>query len=63
MKLDFREIIQESAKIKLSMLEECIGDIESAAKMMLDAIRNGKKILWCGNGGSAAISNHYVVII
>lgn len=58
MKLDFREIIQESAKIKLSMLEECIGDIESAAKMMLDAIRNGKKILWCGNGGSAADAQH-----
>ena len=43
MKLDFREIIQESAKIKLSMLEQCLVDIESAAKMMLDAIRNGKK--------------------
>ena len=40
MKLDFREIIQESAKIKLRMHEECIGDIESAAKMMIDAIRN-----------------------
>ena len=58
MKLDFRAVIQESAKIKLSMLEECIGDIESAAKMMLDAIRNGKKILWCGNGGSAADAQH-----
>ena len=26
--------------------------------MMIDSINNGKKILWCGNGGSAADAQH-----
>lgn len=28
------------------------------ANMCIDAIRNGHKIIWCGNGGSAAQSQH-----
>ena len=31
---------------------------EEIAVRMIDAIREGKKILWCGNGGSAADSQH-----
>ena len=31
---------------------------ESIADHMIRAIRDGKKILWCGNGGSAADSQH-----
>lgn len=31
---------------------------ETVADRMIRAIRNGKKILWCGNGGSAADSQH-----
>lgn len=32
--------------------------LEQIAEQMVAAIRNGKKILWCGNGGSAADSQH-----
>lgn len=32
--------------------------LEAIAEQMAAAIRNGKKILWCGNGGSAADSQH-----
>ena len=56
--LDFRQIIQESANIKLRMLETCLSEIESAAEIMFSAIKNGKKILWCGNDGSAADAQH-----
>ena len=28
------------------------------ADMCIDAIRNGNKVIWCGNGGSAAQSQH-----
>ena len=56
--LDFRQIIQESANIKLRMLETCISEVESAAEIMLSGIKNGNKILWCGNGGSAADAQH-----
>tara|TARA_B100000575_G_C22855117_1_gene500083 strand:+ start:123 stop:689 length:567 start_codon:yes stop_codon:yes gene_type:complete len=56
--LNFRKIIQESANTKLSLIEKCIDDIEIASKIMLKCINSGKKILWCGNGGSAADAQH-----
>tara|TARA_B100001778_G_scaffold304288_1_gene282138 strand:+ start:561 stop:1124 length:564 start_codon:yes stop_codon:yes gene_type:complete len=56
--LDFRKIIRDSAKTKLSMLDTCIDDILRASEIMLESIRNGNKILWCGNGGSAADAQH-----
>ena len=56
--LDVHQIIQESADFKSAMLSKCANDIQSAAEMMIDAVINGKKILWCGNGGSAADAQH-----
>ncbi len=53
-----RQQINESAATKERMLEECISDIESAGNLLINAIGDGKKILWCGNGGSAADSQH-----
>ena len=41
-------------------LEVCIEDIENALKLMLDTYKNGGKVLVCGNGGSAADSEHIV---
>ena len=58
MTLDFRKIIRDSANTKLSMLETCIDDIVRASEIMLESIKNGNKILWCGNGGSAADAQH-----
>lgn len=40
-------------------LKELVGDIDKASKMMIDAIKNGNKIMSCGNGGSAADSQHF----
>ena len=56
--LDVHQIIKESADLKSAMLSKCANDIQSAAEMMIDAVINGKKILWCGNGGSAADAQH-----
>ncbi|MBT4150162.1 MAG: SIS domain-containing protein, partial [Candidatus Marinimicrobia bacterium] len=39
------------------MLTSCLTDIENAAKIMTSA-SNNNKILWCGNGGSAADAQH-----
>ena len=58
MTLNIRQIIQNSADVKLQMLQECVDEIARASKMMIDSINNGKKILWCGNGGSAADAQH-----
>lgn len=38
----------------------CNADIESALDMIIDCYKNSKKILVCGNGGSAADSEHIV---
>ncbi len=56
--LDVRQIIQDSADVKSAMLDRCADDIQRAADMMINVARNGKKILWCGNGGSAADAQH-----
>jgi D-sedoheptulose 7-phosphate isomerase len=32
--------------------------IEAVAEVMVKALREGKRILWCGNGGSAADAQH-----
>ena len=39
-------------------LTEVKTDIENAINLIIDAYRNGKKLLVCGNGGSAADSEH-----
>ena len=57
-KLDSRQIITTSANVKRAMLDACAKDIDIAANIMTDAVKNGKKILWCGNGGSAADAQH-----
>jgi D-sedoheptulose 7-phosphate isomerase len=33
-------------------------DIEKASKIVVDTLKNGNKILLCGNGGSAADAQH-----
>ncbi|MGM9682998.1 MAG: SIS domain-containing protein [Eubacteriales bacterium] len=41
-------------------LSECKADIIAARDLIIDTYRNKKKILVCGNGGSAADSEHIV---
>jgi D-sedoheptulose 7-phosphate isomerase len=50
--------LNESSDTKLKMLKECSQDILSAVKIISNAYRNGKKVLLCGNGGSAADCQH-----
>ena len=45
---------------KYSALEECREDIEKALELILHTYQNGGKVLVCGNGGSAADSEHIV---
>ena len=56
--MDIKSVIEKNIIVKTKMLEECVALIELAASLMIDAIRDGKKILWCGNGGSAADAQH-----
>ena len=44
-----------------SILRSNIKNLEKSCKEILKIIKNNKTIYVCGNGGSAAIANHYVV--
>ena len=48
----------EHLKVSQSTLESLVGSIEIAAKLCIDGLKNSKKILIFGNGGSAADAQH-----
>jgi len=48
----------ESANVKRKMAEEYLGPVVKAANVIADAFRAGRKLLLCGNGGSAADCQH-----
>ena len=52
------ESLTESSETKLKIIDECSEDIISASELIIDAFRNGNKLLLCGNGGSAADCQH-----
>lgn len=48
----------ESSETKIKIQKECSNDILSAVEIIAGAYRNNKKVLLCGNGGSAADCQH-----
>lgn len=52
-----KSALEESAKAK-SDLVSIAEDISRAAKLLVDCIKSGHKVMFCGNGGSAADSQH-----
>ena len=58
MKENIKNQILESAKIKNEMANNDIESIEKAAQLLIESVKDGGKILWCGNGGSAADAQH-----
>ncbi len=50
--------IEESIEVKKLTLEKCSQDIKSIALLLANTLQSSKKILICGNGGSAADSQH-----
>lgn len=51
--------LKESINIKTEVLKCLVPKIEKAAQTIISAIKQGHKILICGNGGSAADSQHF----
>jgi D-sedoheptulose 7-phosphate isomerase len=49
--------VEESARTKLE-LKSLAEDISRAAGMLVECIKGGHKVMFCGNGGSAADSQH-----
>tara|TARA_B100000287_G_scaffold142169_1_gene133907 strand:- start:1519 stop:2094 length:576 start_codon:yes stop_codon:yes gene_type:complete len=58
MKENIKNQILESVKIKNKIFEDGVEQIEKAAEILINCTKNGGKILWCGNGGSAGDAQH-----
>lgn len=52
------ESLIESAETKQNILKHCKADILKAADIIKESFKSGGKIMFCGNGGSAADSQH-----
>lgn len=52
--------ITTSIKIRQIILdnEELLKSVNKAANAMIEALKSGHRVLWCGNGGSAADAQH-----
>lgn len=55
-----QQSIRASIVTKQSILDNqnLLQRIQSAADTLIEALRNGHRVLWCGNGGSAADAQH-----
>ena len=55
-----KNIISKSIETKQQILndDEFIKKIENAVDVIVHAFQQGKKVLFCGNGGSAADAQH-----
>lgn len=52
--------IESSISTKQQILSnpQLLETIQAIAEVMVNALKSGKRILWCGNGGSAADAQH-----
>lgn len=57
-KNSIKKHILESIKTKEAIIENGLNYIEDAAEVLIESINSSCKILWCGNGGSAADAQH-----
>lgn len=54
-----KKIFAESCEVKQAFLEANLSGLNGAIEMTVEALRNGGKLLICGNGGSAADAQHF----
>ena len=58
------DTITRSIEASIATKQQILGNqalldtIQAVAQVMINALRDGKRILWCGNGGSAADAQH-----
>ena len=60
MNIKIKEVVAESIATKQALLadEQALGVVEQVVDACVAAFRNGKKVLFCGNGGCAADAQH-----
>ncbi len=58
MKQRIEAVLNESIEVKKAAIQQCLPAIERAAQLIERAFRNNNRVFFCGNGGSAADSQH-----
>jgi D-sedoheptulose 7-phosphate isomerase len=60
MKETFKAIISESILVKQKLMndEGILNTLEKAVEIIIEAFKNGNRVYFCGNGGSAADAQH-----
>jgi len=53
-----REAFEDSRRVQETFLEENVDGVVKVAEVLIEAIRGGGKVLFFGNGGSAADAQH-----
>jgi len=61
--ITMRKYFEESASVKLKFIEENEEKLKRVVEIIYNALKNGNKILICGNGGSAADAQHFAAEI
>ena len=56
--VDIRNVIEDSIATKRQVIESCLAEIQSSSDLLVKTAKDNKNIFWCGNGGSAADSQH-----
>lgn len=57
-KSEIERQIEESAELKQELVTKHVDVINEIANKIIDAYKNNKKVIWFGNGGSAADAQH-----
>ena len=55
---EIKRQIEESIAVKEKVIQENVDIINQVAELIINAFQNDKKVMWCGNGGSAADAQH-----
>ncbi len=53
-----QDSLKASSETMLKTAEQCNADVSKAIDIIINALNNKKKVLLCGNGGSAADAQH-----
>ncbi|MFC1645622.1 SIS domain-containing protein [Candidatus Omnitrophota bacterium] len=53
-----KEIIKGSITVKEKVISDSVSDIKAIIDLCIKTLKSGAKIIFCGNGGSAADSQH-----
>ena len=52
------ETLNEISTNFIKLLDQSTADIQQASKLIIKSLQSGRKVMFCGNGGSAADAQH-----